>query len=82
MKKDKHNKQFDRQFGQYVKKKRIKLGWTQADLASKLGNDYQNISRMERGEITPTIFWCYKLASAFDIDLSELIKEIGFKLKK
>ena len=82
MKKDKHNKQFDRQFGQYVKKKRIKLGLTQADLASKLGNDYQNISRMERGEITPTIFWCYKLANAFDIDLSELIKEIGFKLKR
>lgn len=82
MKKSKQNKQFDRQFGLYVKKKRLEMGWSQPDLAEKLDVNFQNISRLERGEITPTIFWCYKLAAAFDIGLSELITDVGYKLKK
>lgn len=82
MEKPKLNKQFDRQFGLYVKKKRLEFTWSQADLADKIGNNYQNVSRLERGEITPTLFWCYKLAEAFNMDLQDLIKEFGFKLKK
>lgn len=82
MEKPKLNIDFDRQFGEYVKKKRTELGWSQADLAGKLGNNYQNISRLERGEITPTLYWCYTLASAFEMDLADLIKEFGFKMKK
>jgi ribosome-binding protein aMBF1 (putative translation factor) len=82
MEKPKLNKQFDKQFGSFVKKKRIELDWSQAHLASKVGNNYQNISRLERGEITPTLFWCYKLADAFEMELTDLIKEFGFKSKK
>lgn len=82
MEKPKINKQFDKQFGLFVKKKRLNHNLSQTDLAFKVGNNYQNISRLERGEITPTLFWCYKLAEAFEMDLSELIKEFGFKLKK
>lgn len=43
-------------------------------------DNYQNISRLERGEISLTLFWCYKLAEAFDMDLADLIKDFGFKL--
>jgi ribosome-binding protein aMBF1 (putative translation factor) len=82
MEKPKLNIEFDKQFGKYVKKKRIELGWSQADLAGKLDNNYQNISRLERGEITPTLFWCYKLADAFEMDLADVIKEFGYKGKK
>jgi transcriptional regulator with XRE-family HTH domain len=82
MEKSKINQQFDKQFGQYVKKKRLELKWSQAELASKVGNNYQNISRLERGEISPTLFWCYRLAVAFEMELSDLIKEFGFKTKK
>lgn len=81
MEKPRPNKQFNKQFGQYVRKKRLESNWSQAELASKVGNNYQNISRMERGEISPTLFWCYKLADAFEIDLFDLIKEFGFKQK-
>lgn len=81
MEKPRPNIQFNKQFGQYVKKKRLELNWSQAELASKVGNNYQNISRMERGEISPTLFWCYKLAAAFELNLSDLIKELGFKPK-
>jgi ribosome-binding protein aMBF1 (putative translation factor) len=82
MEKAKLNKQFDKQFGQFVKKKRLELNWSQADLAAKVGNNYQNISRLERGEISPTLYWCYKLAEAYEINLADLIKEFGFKPSK
>lgn len=59
--KSKLNKRFDKQFGAFVKKKRLEMGLSQAELASRVSNNYQNISRIERGELTPTIFWCYKL---------------------
>lgn len=82
MKKVKTSGQFDKKFGQFVKKKRVEKGWSQPDLADKVGNNFQNISRLERGEISPTLFWCYKLADAFNMDLADLIKEFGFKTKK
>ena len=82
MPKSKLNKQFDKQFGQFVKKKREERQWTQPELASRVENNFQNISRLERGEITPTLFWCYKLALAFEMDILDLLKEFGYKLKK
>jgi len=75
MKKPSLNKHFDKQFGLFVKEKRQEKGWSQAELAAKVGNNYQNISRLERGEITPTLFWCYKLAEAFEIELPVLLKK-------
>lgn len=81
MKKNRINKQFDKYFGQYVKKKRTEKGWTQEELADKVDNNFQNISRLERGEITPTLFWSYKLAKAFDMEFEDMIKGFGYKLK-
>ena len=81
MKKDKLNKSFDARFGEFVKKKRLEKGWSQVDLADRVENNFQNISRLERGEITPTLFWCYKLANALDITLPEILKEFDFKIK-
>ena len=71
MKKD----EFNRILGSYIKKKRLEKGWTQSDLADKIGNNFQNISRIERGEISPTLYWCSMLANAFGISLSVLISE-------
>ena len=75
MKKSKLNKLFDKRFGLFVKNKRIEMGWSQAELASRVENNFQNISRLERGEITPTLFWCYKLANVFEVDLPDMLKE-------
>lgn len=79
MKKPQIQKQFDKKFGLYVKKKREEIGWSQAELGARVGNNYQNISRLERGEISPTLFWCYKLAAALELNLETLIKELGYK---
>lgn len=81
MKKTRLNKSFDKQFGKYIKEKRIEKGWSQLELASRVENNFQNISRLERGDITPTLYWCYKLAGAFEIELSEMIKEFNFEMK-
>jgi len=65
---------FNKKLGQYVKKKREQKKWSQAELASKLGNNFQNVSRIERGEISPTLYWCSKLAEVFDMKLHNFIK--------
>ena len=82
MKKPRESTHFDKKFGLYVKKKRVEFRWSQVELADKLGNNFQNISRLERGEISPTFFWCYKLCTAFCIEMDELVKEFEFNPKK
>jgi transcriptional regulator with XRE-family HTH domain len=62
-------------FGAYIRQLRNKRKMTQPELADKLGNNFQNISAMERGEFTITIFTAYKIAIAFDISLSTLFKD-------
>ncbi len=66
---------YNKLFGVFLKYKRESKGWTQTDLASFIGNNSQNISRLERGEITPTIYWLEKLAEAFTCKVSELLAE-------
>jgi transcriptional regulator with XRE-family HTH domain len=70
-----NKEKFNKKFGAFVSKKRIELGMTQSKLASLIGNNAQNISRLERGEVGPTLYWLTLLAKAFEMKLSELIKE-------
>ena len=79
-KKSKEQKVYDNAFGLYIKKKRVKMGWTQADLASRIGNNAQNISSLERGEFSPTLFSVHKLADAFDLPLNVFLR--GFKFSE
>ena len=81
-KKSRLNQQFDKQFGAYVKKMRQEKGWLQEDLASVLNTDFQNVSRLETGRVTPSLFWCNQLATAFDMSISDFMKEFEFKKKK
>ncbi len=67
--------EFNIKFGTFVKNKRIELGLSQSQLAARVGNNYQNISRLERGEISPTLYWCSLLAEALDVQLDELITQ-------
>ena len=70
---------FNKQFGLFVAKKRNELNLTQSELAALLGNNPQNISRLERGEVSPTLYWLNILAKAFGQTLSELIQEFESK---
>ena len=51
------------------------MGLTQSELASLVGNNAQNISRLERGEVSPTLFWLTLLAKAFELSLTQLVEE-------
>lgn len=68
-------------FGEFVRFKRSKKNMSQSDLADLMGNNFQNISRLERGLITPTLFWVQNLAEAFEIKLSDLIIEFELFVK-
>jgi transcriptional regulator with XRE-family HTH domain len=69
--------EFSLLFGAYIKKLRLENKMTQPELADKLGNNFQNISAIERGEFTITIHTAKKFADAFQISLSALFK--GFE---
>jgi ribosome-binding protein aMBF1 (putative translation factor) len=67
---------FNKKFGSFLKQKRLEKGWSQADLAAKIGHNFQNVSRLERGEISPTFYWCSEiLAPALEITLGELTEQ-------
>ncbi|MCF8414615.1 MAG: helix-turn-helix domain-containing protein [Crocinitomicaceae bacterium] len=69
--------EFDRRLGLYVRELRTKKGWSQQILASKMGNNFQNISRLERGEVSPTFFWIDELATVFEMKLKDFVE--GFE---
>ncbi len=66
---------FNKKFGLFISKKRLESGLTQSELASLLGNNAQNVSRLERGEVSPTLFWVTILAEAFELTLTQLVEE-------
>ena len=80
MEKTEAQKRFDKLFGEYVKVQRLKRGWTQAELADRIGNNFQNVSRIERGEISPTLFWCFRLAAVFDVKIAAFLQNANFKV--
>lgn len=66
--------EFDKKLGLYIRQLRKEKTWNQRDLATKMGNPYQNISRLERGEISPTLYWIGRLSEVFEMSLSEFVE--------
>jgi transcriptional regulator with XRE-family HTH domain len=48
---------------------RLEKGWSQADLAERVGTKQANISRLENGLANPSIEFLQKIAKAFDMGL-------------
>lgn len=51
---------------------RMQRNWTQSQLAHKLGTTFVNISRWERGETTPSLYFRQKLCELFQSTPQEL----------
>ena len=66
---------FNKKIGQYLREKRLEKKWTQAELGSKVGIDFQNISRIERGTISPTLYWFNNIAEALEINFGDFIND-------
>jgi len=75
MVKDKQLAAYKKAFGHYLKEKRINSKMTQEALADRLGNNRQNISAIERGEINPTLIKIRSIAAAFDMTVGEMLIE-------
>jgi len=68
---------FNKLFGEFVRNKRMLMKLSQAQLGDKMALDYQYISRVERGLISPTLYWIVGLSNAMDLPLERFIKEFS-----
>lgn len=67
--------EFNVKFGLYLKKVRTEKGLSQSEVASLIAVNAQNISAIERGEVSPTLFWITKLCEGLQIDPKEFMIE-------
>jgi putative transcriptional regulator len=74
--------EFDKLFGEFVLHKRESLKWTQNDLAERINSEFQNISRLERGKVSPSLYWLNTLAKGFETTLGELMSEFDLFVKQ
>ncbi len=58
-----------------LKELRKNRGWSQGQLAMKIGADLQRVSKYERGVIWPTMELMVKIAKAFDVSVDFLIRD-------
>jgi len=63
-------------FGQKVREKRIKLGLSQEELASRAGVHRTYIGMIERAEKNITLENIQKIASALEIKLSDIFRDM------
>lgn len=61
--------------GRNIFERRKELGWTQAELAEKIGVDTETVSRFERGSNLPSLSRLETLADVLSLPLSRLIAE-------
>jgi transcriptional regulator with XRE-family HTH domain len=59
--------------GERIKALRKEAGWSQGELAAKVGTDARQISRYENGRITPSLDALARVAQALDVSLDHLV---------
>jgi transcriptional regulator with XRE-family HTH domain len=64
-------------FGKRLKELRTKRGWSQQQLADRIGMGVAQINRYERGRSQPTLEAIQKLTTAFRISADELLFDKG-----
>lgn len=71
------------ELGQYLKEKRLSAGFTQAELAAKLGDVHtQFVSNWERGMCAPPNHCFQKLIAVLDLNRDKLVKVMLADSKK
>ena len=64
----------NKRIGKRIVEVRKKKGLSQSDLARACEKDRQWVHRLEKGQITPTIYSLHQVASALEEPLVELMK--------
>ncbi len=60
--------------GKKVRKKRLKSGLTQTELAYRVDKDRPSISRLEAGNVNPTYIYLLEIAEGLEISISDLLE--------
>ena len=60
--------------GENIKRLRLENGWSQSDLASRIGKSRAAISQYESGETTPRMGVIENLASVFGVKKREIVE--------
>lgn len=68
--------EFNKKIGEYIKFLRTKRGLSQADLASEMNINAQNISEIERGKVNPTMYWIERMCKSININPKDFY--VGF----
>ena len=63
--------------GDKIQALRKQNGWSQQQLAQKIGTSGPIVGRYERGEMTPSVEVAKKLADTFDVTLDYLVDDTG-----
>lgn len=59
--------------GDRIKELRTQAGWSQGQLAERVGTDARQISRYENARITPSLDVLARIAQALDVSLDHLV---------
>jgi transcriptional regulator with XRE-family HTH domain len=59
-------------FQSILKSERVQRGWSQADVAGKIGSDPKTVGRWERGVTFPGPYMCQQLSKLYEKSLPEL----------
>lgn len=57
-----------------IKTLRTERGWTQADLAAKVGISRQAVISIERYKYTPSLELAFKIAEVFDVSIDKIFE--------
>jgi transcriptional regulator with XRE-family HTH domain len=61
--------------GERIKQLRKEAGWSQGELAEKVGTDARQISRYENGRITPSLDVIVRVAEVLNVSVDHLVFE-------
>lgn len=56
-----------------IKYYREQKGWSQAELANRMGKDKQSIQRLEQGKVNPGFLFLRDVAHVLDVPLKKLV---------
>jgi transcriptional regulator with XRE-family HTH domain len=61
-------------FGSVIRRKRLKLGWTQEELAERAGLDRSFVANIEQGKRNVSLITVEKIANALDLSIQALFR--------
>lgn len=74
--------QVRRAFANVLTRRRLRRRWSQVDLGAYSGLEHSYISRLEKGQRTPSLDILLRLSRAFGIVPERLVREVRLELEK